>query len=377
MKRLLILGSGQLGLMLAAEGARLGLTIDRLDMQSGEILLGTSPKRIPASQQQILNDYDVISAEIEHLPHSPLLDAIYASDRWANRQAFELLPDRFSQKSLLDKLKVATAPWCKLDGPADLERAFDQLGEQLIIKSTTGGYDGKGQWRISRDTVHELPTEMYGRLIAEQKINFSREVSLVGARDDNGRCYFLPLAENIHHDGILRYSFGNISAIENSDCHRQDPAEQGLQRIMEELDFVGLLTVELFDTDQGLMVNELAPRVHNSGHWTQMGCSHNQFAMQVLPLVGLPLPQQQTCVPTLMLNLIGCAFSPRWLDLQDVSCHWYGKELRPGRKLGHINIDARDPATLSRACAKLRPLLDQRHQELLDEALELYRLRQP
>lgn len=371
MKSLLILGHGQLGLMMAAEAARLGLVVDRLDMQTGELLLGTTVKRQAISADQIFADYDVITAEIEHLPHSELLDRIYASDKWANAQSFELLPNRFSQKTLLDDLAVPTAPWCVLDKREDLNAAHQQLGNELIVKSTTGGYDGKGQWRINVDSGEQLPAEMYGRLIAEQKIPFQREVSVVGARDRSGQCYFFPIAENIHYDGILRYSLANIAVDETL----QTQAEQSLERILNHLEFVGVMAMECFVTEQGLLINELAPRVHNSGHWTQMGADHNQFALQVLPLVGLPLPREQYCTATIMLNLIGCVFEPRCINLPNVNYHWYGKEVRVGRKLGHININASSAAQLDDTVTALQAYLDVEHQALLVEAVALYKQR--
>ena len=371
MKSLLILGHGQLGLMMAAEAARLGLVVDRLDMQTGELLLGTTAQRQQIAADEVIDKYDVITAEIEHLPHSEYLDRIYASDKWANRQAFELLPNRFTQKTLLDQLQVPTAPWLFLESREDVVKAHQQLGENLIVKSTTGGYDGKGQWRVNTSNGEQLPDEMFGQLIAEQKIPFSREVSVIGSRDKNGHSYFLPMAENVHKEGILRYSLANVSIDENL----QQQAEQSLKAILDKLDFVGIMAMECFETEQGLLVNELAPRVHNTGHWTQMGAVTNQFAMQVLPLVELPLPQMQPCRPTIMLNLIGCEFEPACISLPGVSYHWYGKDVRPGRKLGHINIDAPNSAALKKAVTLLAPKLDEEHRGLLAEAVDLYQQR--
>ncbi|MGK0441037.1 MAG: 5-(carboxyamino)imidazole ribonucleotide synthase [Pseudohongiellaceae bacterium] len=371
MKSLLILGHGQLGLMMAAEAARLGLVVDRLDMQTGELLVGTTAQRQKISADELIEKYDVITAEIEHLPHSEWLDRIYASDKWANREAFELLPNRFSQKTLLDQLQVPTAPWLFLETRDDVAKAHQTLGDALIVKSTTGGYDGKGQWRVSPNSGDQLPDEMFGQLIAEQKIPFQREISVIGARDKSGHCYFLPMAENIHKDGILRYSLADVAVDESL----QQQAEQSLKNILNHLDFIGIMAMECFVTDQGLLVNELAPRVHNTGHWSQMGAVTNQFAMQVLPLVELPLPLTQKTTPTIMLNLIGCEFEPACISLPCVGYHWYGKAVSPGRKLGHINIDASCSAALKKAISVLSPRLDEEHRGLLAEAADLYLLR--
>lgn len=371
MKSLLILGHGQLGLMMAAEAAQLGLTVDRIDMQTGELLQGTSARRSVVEVDSLLSHYDVVTAEIEHLPHSEWLERIYASPKWINAQAFSVLPDRLTQKRLLDKLAVPTAPWLSLNTPADLAVAQSQLGESLVIKATTGGYDGKGQWRIGGDDASPIPEQMYGQLIAEQKIPFQRELSVVGARDRNGQCYFFPLTENVHYRGILRYSLATTVV----DADLQQQAEQGLARIMAELDFVGVMAMECFVTSAGLLVNELAPRVHNSGHWTQLGASHNQFALQVLAVLGLPFPRQQLCKATIMLNLIGCEFEPGCLALPGIEYHWYGKEVREGRKLGHINIAANNAEELAGYINHLLPLLDSEHQALLQEAHSLWQQR--
>jgi len=368
MMSMLIIGSGQLGLMMAAEGGRLGIQIDRLDFTRHEILPGTSSLRIPAALDYILSHYDVISAELEHLPQDDFFDAIYQSPAWVNPQAFAVLPDRYTQKQLLDTLNIPTAPWHFIDSDAALAQTRQTLGSALIVKATRGGYDGKGQWSLSADTTVTPPPELYGQLIAETKIPFLGEVSLIGARTRDGKFTFLPLSENVHHQGILRFTLAGNACSETM----QTEAESMLTTLMNHLDYVGVMAMECFVTDNGLLVNELAPRVHNSGHWSQQGAECDQFALHIRALLDLPAPTQQQYQPTMMLNLIGCSFNPQWLTISGVACHWYGKETRPGRKVGHLNINVSDHKQLEACASQLRPTLNSEHQQMFNEALAHY-----
>ena len=357
----LVLGSGQLGLMMAAEGARLGMRVDRLDLATGHRLLGTSPVAQPVSLETIASEYSLITAELEHIEHSPLVDPIIALPQWQNRQAFEQLPDRQIQKQLFDTLGLATAPWQFINNEGDIDQAKQSLSSQLVLKATKGGYDGKGQWCLFKADSPLPPAEMHGKLIAEAKIDFQREVSVIGSRNLKGETTFLALANNVHVDGILRYSIIDQSINEPL----QSQAETMLGTLMNTLDYTGVLAMECFVTDKGLMINEVAPRVHNSGHWSQLGCTHNQFALHLYGLHNMPLPQQSHKA-TLMLNLIGCEFNPQWLSVSGAQCYWYGKSLRPGRKLGHINILLDD---IEHTSTQLLPLLDDEHRELLKQAI--------
>ncbi len=369
MKPVLVLGHGQLGLMMAAAGARLGLHVDRLDTEAEDLLPGTSFMRLPVTKDSLLETYPVITAEKEHLPDSELVQALRAAPAWTNRQAFVDLADRFHEKQLLDRLEIPTSPWRLLSKPDDVDPARLALGERVVIKVTRGGYDGRGQWRLPEDDPDQLPDDRYGAMIAEAFVGFDREVSLVGVRNRRGETRYLPLAENVHHDGILRYSIAG----EEVNPFMQRQAEALLGRIMEDLDYVGVMAMECFDVDGKLLVNELAPRVHNSGHWSQLGTEHDQFALHLRALLDLPLPETEYFRPTLMLNLIGCDFDPAWLSVPEIQCHWYGKEPRPGRKLGHININAVSMAEFRDVCTRLRKFLDNEHQRMLDEALAHYK----
>ncbi|MEH6357727.1 MAG: ATP-grasp domain-containing protein [Pseudomonadales bacterium] len=368
MKPVLVVGAGQLGLMMAAAGARFGIPVDRLDHVTGELVPGTSDLRLQISLKEIEKRYSVITAELEHLGDTELLNNIKATSSWCNATAFEILPTREKQKQMLDELGVSSAPWQFLAEKADLAKAHATLGDKLVVKSIRNGYDGKGQWRPVAGQATDIPDEIYGELIAEAMVDFSREVSLVGARFASGEYYFFPLTENYHHEGILRYSLGpapKTSAM-------QSQAEAMLRAIMEHLDYVGVMAMECFETEQGLMINELAPRVHNSGHWTQAGSDYSQFDLHLSALTGAAAPHQPEGFPvTVMLNLIGCEWNREWQALSGIQCYWYGKERRDNRKLGHINLSAATGAELVRNCEGLMPYLDEEHRGFLAEAIAL------
>jgi len=368
MKPVLVVGAGQLGLMMAAAGARFGIPVDRMDHVTGELVPGTSNLRLQMPLDEIEQRYDIITAELEHLGDTPLLNSVKATKSWCNGTAFEILPTREKQKEMLDELQVATAPWQFLSAEADLASAHETLGQKLVVKSIRDGYDGKGQWRPVADQAHDIPAEAFGGLIAESMVDFSREVSLVGARFANGEYYFFPLTENYHHEGILRYSLGPAPKTEAL----QAGAQAMLSAIMEHLDYVGVMAMECFQTEQGLIVNELAPRVHNSGHWTQAGSDYSQFDLHLSALTGAAVPHQPESFPvTVMLNLIGCEWNAEWQALPGIQCYWYGKERRDKRKLGHINLTAATAAELVKQCQNLMPYLDAEHKGFLEEAVAL------
>ena len=368
---ILVLGGGQLGLMMAEAGVRLGTVVDRLDTATNEVIPGTSNLRIEMDIAQLLDRYPVITAEMEHLPQNDFVHALKSSENWRNARAFDILPSRDSQKRLLDDIGVANAPWNMLNEASDLAFAHHALGDELIVKTTRGGYDGKGQWVVKQGLESaelDIPRSAWGALIAEKKMPFSREVSLIGARRDDGQCVFYPLVENHHHNGILRFS---IAPAANAGPLQLD-AESMLKKIMDELGYVGVMAMECFEIDGHVIVNELAPRVHNSGHWSQMGSTVNQFELHVRALSGHRFPEQglsRQANPTLMLNLIGCEYHENWNEIDGVQCYWYGKTRRDNRKLGHINlsIDAVGQVPAGRV---LRPYLDDVHGAMLDLAMQ-------
>ncbi|EOC1304094.1 5-(carboxyamino)imidazole ribonucleotide synthase [Cronobacter dublinensis] len=339
MKQVCVLGNGQLGRMLRQAGEPLGIRV-------WPVGLDADPQAVPFAQS-------VITAEIERWPETALTRELARHNAFVNRDVFPLIADRLTQKQLLDKLALPTAPWQLLADRSEWPQVFSRLGELAIVKRRTGGYDGRGQWRLRESDADTLPDECYGECIVEQGIHFSGEVSLVGARGHDGNAVFYPLTHNLHQDGILRTSV----AFPQASATQQKQAETMLRAIMDELNYVGVMAMECFVTPQGLLINELAPRVHNSGHWTQNGASISQFELHLRAITGLPLPQPVVSSPSVMVNLIGSDLNYDWLKLPLVHLHWYDKEVREGRKVGHLNLSDNDPALIDATLEALAPLL--------------------
>ncbi|WIJ64619.1 5-(carboxyamino)imidazole ribonucleotide synthase [Serratia nevei] len=344
MKPVCVLGNGQLGRMLRQAGEPLGIAV--------------YPVGIDAEPEAVPYQNSVITAEIERWPETALTRELATHSAFVNRDIFPRLADRLTQKQLLDQLGLATAPWQLLAGAAAWPQVFASLGELAIVKRRVGGYDGRGQWRLRPGQEAELPADAYGECIVEQGINFSGEVSLVGARGHDGRSVFYPLTHNLHEDGILRTSV----ALPQPNPALQQQAEQMLAAILNELNYVGVMAMECFMVGDRLLINELAPRVHNSGHWTQNGASISQFELHLRAILGLPLPQPVVSTPSVMVNLIGTAVNEQWLSLPLVHLHWYEKEVRPGRKVGHLNLNDPSAADLRQALQALAPLLPGEYQ---------------
>jgi len=339
MKQVCVLGNGQLGRMLRQAGEPLGIAV-------WPVGLDAEPEAVPFAQS-------VITAEIERWPETALTRELARHPAFVNRDVFPIIADRLTQKQLFDRLSLATAPWQLLSSAEEWPEVFNALGELAIVKCRVGGYDGRGQWRLRASEIDTLPEECYGECIVEQGINFSGEVSLVGARGHDGSTVFYPLTHNLHQDGILRTSV----AFPLADAEQQAQAEAMLGAIMSELGYVGVMAMECFVTPGGLLINELAPRVHNSGHWTQNGASSSQFELHLRAITGLPLPNPVVNAPSVMINLIGSDLNYDWLKLPLVHLHWYDKEVRAGRKVGHLNLNDSDIDRLSATLEAIVPLL--------------------
>jgi len=335
MKPVCVLGNGQLGRMLRQAGEPLGIAVYPVGLDA-------EPEALPIHQS-------VITAEIERWPETALTRELANHSAFVNRDIFPRLADRLTQKQLLDQLGLATAPWQLLAEKAQWPQLFASLGELAIVKRRTGGYDGRGQWRLRAGETDSLPADCYGECIVEQGINFSGEVSLVGARAHDGSTVFYPLTHNLHQEGILRTSV----VLPEPDAALQKQAETMLSAIMQELQYVGVMAMECFVLPEGLLINELAPRVHNSGHWTQNGASISQFELHLRAILDLPLPTPVVSTPSVMVNLIGTALNLAWLQQPLVHLHWYEKEVRPGRKVGHLNLSDSSKPSLQSALNSL------------------------
>jgi 5-(carboxyamino)imidazole ribonucleotide synthase len=243
-----------------------------------------------------------------------------------------------TEKSFLQDLGLRTAAYADITDAASLEAALDTIGAPSILKTRRFGYDGKGQARImSRDGAAQALADMQGApAILEGFVDFSHEVSVIAARSADGAVAAFDPGENVHSDGILRTTTvpARLTASQRTD------AVLLAAKIANALNYVGVLGVELFVTSDGLIVNEIAPRVHNSGHWTQNGCTVDQFEQHIRAIAGWPLGDGQRYADVVMENLIGDDMDrvPALAKTPDCALHLYGKaETKPGRKMGHVN----------------------------------------
>ncbi|MGB1221044.1 MAG: ATP-grasp domain-containing protein [Alcanivoracaceae bacterium] len=331
---ILVLGGGQLGLMMAEAAARYGIAVDRYDPEGDRLLPGTSDLGVPATTDTLAR-YARITVEREAFPDTGPGRELAESERCVARGALAVIPDRFTQKSMLDDLGIATAPWRPLDQEGDLGKALSEWGP-VVVKARSGGYDGRGMWFADEDGADVPEAAIAGKAIIEKKIPFSRELSVVGARNPAGEMVFYPLVRNWHVNGILCLTLAPAAAV---DAALQAEAETALGQIMTRLDYAGVMAVEFFQHGEHLLVNEIAPRVHNSGHWSQEGADISQFELHVRALADLPLATPQSGPFNAMVNLIGVDFRDDWLSRAG-TVHWYGKSVRPGRKVGHVNLVA-------------------------------------
>jgi 5-(carboxyamino)imidazole ribonucleotide synthase len=247
---------------------------------------------------------------------------------------------------LFDEVGLAVAPYAPVSSKEELGEAMDAVGFPSILKTRSLGYDGKGQVRLERldeagDAWHEV-----GEVpsILEARVPFLRELSVIGVRGRDGRSVFYPLIENVHRDGILRTSTAPAAGVTPE---LQASADHLVLAVMERLGHVGVLAIELFEMQEGLLGNEMAPRVHNSGHWTIEGAATSQFENHLRAICGLELGVTTPSAYSAMVNLIGveppdAAFP----DGPGVHVHRYGKHARPGRKLGHVTVVEDDRDTL-------------------------------
>ncbi|MDP3378067.1 MAG: 5-(carboxyamino)imidazole ribonucleotide synthase, partial [Brevundimonas sp.] len=281
---------------------------------------------------------DVITYEFENVPTAALdvLEAVRPIR--PNRRALAVSQERIAEKDFLTGLGLTCAPYAAVNSLADLEAAIARIGTPAILKTTRLGYDGKGQARImsAADAPAAFAAMAGAPAVLEGFVTFSHEVSVIAARGLDGSVAAYDPGENVHKDGILATTTipARLSPGQRSD------AVLLAARILNALDYVGVMGVELFVTPQGLLVNEIAPRVHNSGHWTQNGCAVDQFEQHIRAVAGLPLGDGARHSDVVMENLIGDDIDkvPAILKERHAALHLYGKaEARPGRKMGHVN----------------------------------------
>ena len=336
-----IVGAGQLGRMMALAGYPLGLDFLFLDRdaaspggQVGPILTGELGDRgllaqMSARCETMTFDWENIPVEaLENLPGkariSPPVRALAAAQ------------DRLSEKRTFELLGIATTRYAAVDSRAALDHAVKSVGLPGVLKTRRLGYDGKGQFILRKPADLDTAWAALGNapLLYENLVPFDKEVSIIAVRGLDGSIAYYPLNLNVHRDGILRLTrapFGNAGLM------RQ--AQRAARRLLEHFDYVGVLTIEFFVRQGKLIANEMAPRVHNSGHWTIEGAQTSQFENHVRAVAGLPLGSTRARGHSAMINLIG-EMPPRGALLAEPGLHWhdYGKSARPGRKLGHITL---------------------------------------
>lgn len=360
-----IVGSGQLARMMALAGISMGYNFaflcteqdDTSAVQGLGHLVQTDYGKLSANEiYLLLGKPNVITVEKEDLDVELLRALNELCPVYPNPDAVEISQNRRSEKKFIESLGFIVAPWAATDHVESLMNAGIKLGWPLIIKRCSTGYDGKGQWRVKNlqeacEVLEQAnPKDTF---IAEQMIDFDKEVSIVSARDQHGNIMHYSLTENVHKDGILHYSFAPAKDVSDEVIEQ---AKKVASAALEKLDYVGVLTIEFFLKDDQLLINEFAPRVHNSGHWTQIGCNSSQFHKHIRAISGQAIAQAPNQGYSAMINLLGKTPLDKHLLDDELQIHWYNKSVKPGRKVGHININDMDVAKVE---AKL-------HQTLLD-----------
>jgi 5-(carboxyamino)imidazole ribonucleotide synthase len=354
-----VLGGGQLGRMLALAGIPLGLRFRFLDPGPdatagtlGPLVVGALGDETALSQ--VSEGATVVTYEWEGVPADGAR-FVAASGRRVLPPvvALDVAQDRLAEKQLCRRLGIGTPEFAAVDDRANLERAVKELGVPAVLKTRRGGYDGKGQAVLQEpEDVDRAWSEIGGApLVLEAHVPFDRELSVLAVRGGDGVTACWPLVENHHRGGILRRS---IAPAPGLSAALQEAGEHLARALLDELDYVGVLAVELFEVDGDLLVNELAPRVHNSGHWTIEGAVTSQFENHLRAILGWSLGSTEPVGVSTMVNCIGALPDPRAvLGIPGAHFHDYDKTPRPGRKVGHITITAADADDLRVRTAQL------------------------
>ncbi len=339
-RRIGIIGGGQLGRMLALAGIPLGLEFVFLDPAQeacaaplGEQIIADYDD--PDALQRLIQSSDIITLEFESIP-LPALHLTNAQTRlFPPPKALEVAQDRVNEKALFAELGIPTPPWRAIDGLDELQQAAQEIGLPAMLKTRRMGYDGKGQCALrTQDDIQTAWDTLGGTgLILEGFIRFEREVSIIAVRSRSGELAFYPLSENTHENGILKLSMSRAKD------PLQSEAENHARKVLEKLDYVGALGFEFFVVNDGLIANEIAPRVHNTGHWTIEGAVCSQFENHLRAILDLPLGSTALRGSSAMLNFIGeLPARERAMAVRDLYFHAYGKDARKGRKVGHATL---------------------------------------
>lgn len=385
-----ILGAGQLGRMLALAGYPLGLRFRFFDpapdSPAGQVGEHTVAEYDAwEALRRFAQGVDVVTYEFENVPVETARFLTQFAPVYPPPAALEAAQDRLSEKTLFRRLGIPTPPFVPVDTFADLRTAVERIGLPAVLKTRRFGYDGKGQHvlRTLADVDGAWQALGGAPLILEGFVPFEREVSLLAVRSRTGETAFYPLVENHHRDGILRLSLAPaagrpstgaslhpapaqdasahspLSTLQSSASTLHPLACDYASRVLAALDYVGVLAIEFFQHDGRLLANEMAPRVHNSGHWTIEGAETSQFENHLRAVLGWPLGATAARGCAAMLNLIGALPDTQAvLAIPGAHLHLYGKAARPGRKLGHITLRAEDPESLYNLLEQTRRIAD-------------------
>jgi len=348
--------------MLALAGYPLGLRFRFLDAlaeapagQLAELVVGDY------TDQSLLARFSeglsLITYEFENVPVAAVAWLAQRLPVYPPPMALEVAQDRVAEKTFFQGLGIPTPPFYPVLTYNDLQDGLERTGWPAMLKTRRLGYDGKGQRLLRSPADLEAAWAALGGqpLILEAFMPFERELSILAVRSTGGQVAFYPLVENHHQGGILRRSRAPAPA---TPARLQHEAERIARRVLEKLDYVGVLALELFELEGTLWANEMAPRVHNSGHWTLEGAETSQFENHLRALLGLPLGSTAPRGQVAMLNLIGLEPDlARVLAIPGAHLHWYGKEVRPGRKVGHVTLRADTPEELETSLARLEAVL--------------------
>lgn len=356
-----ILGAGQLARMLAQAGQPMGLEFIFLDpatdacaAEFGEHICADWDDE--AALEKLGRRSDVVTFDFENVPESSASLIESLCPVFPPPRALYKSQDRLREKSMMQELGIPVAPFYPVSSRPDLIAAVEKIGLPCVLKTRRFGYDGKGQavLRFQEDMERAWQTLGDFDLICEAFVPFDLECSIIAARGRDGQTVYWPLTRNLHRDGILA-----VSRVPAFDQQLQDRAENLIQRLLDHLDYTGVMALELFLKDDELLANEFAPRVHNSGHWSIDGADTSQFENHLRAICGLPLGDAGNSLPTLMFNLLGdmpdCS-NPAFPDQHPIAgLHWhdYHKTARAGRKIGHVTVTADNEAELRARSAQL------------------------
>ena len=357
-----VLGAGQLGRMLALSAYPLGhqMRFLALSEEDPSSLLGKTfiHNNNPEMVSNFADSSDIVTYESENTDVTIVNEISKNTKVYPSDKSLYISQHRGREKALLDTLKIPCAPYQMVNSLDDLKSAIKNIGIPSILKTATDGYDGKGQFFIkSESQIDEAWEKMSGvDAILEGFINFKRELSLIAVRGIDGSLEYYPLVENSHHEGILRQT---LAPAQNISVSLQNKAEEYMSSLLKEIKHIGVLTIELFESDDGLLVNEIAPRVHNSGHWTIEGAQTSQFENHIRAITESPLGQTtMTSKFSAMINIIG-VHGPiqKVLETKNAHLHLYNKAERTGRKLGHITLTSNSIDELNKTIDSLKEYL--------------------